>query len=124
MSRSWNGGKAGRADKELSKIQKLAHENKKLKTEISRLRKTMYRMDSGWCPGCLERYEGEEEGAETLPEPCLTKPVKNDRSCFKCETGNLRIIKYYKMSETWYYRQCDSCPHRTRGKKFTPDVKD
>jgi hypothetical protein len=123
MSKSWNGGKGSRGDKEFSKIQKLAHENKKLKTEISRIRKNLNRLESGWCPGCLDRYDSKDEKM-TLPEPCLTKPVGKDRTCFKCKEGKLRMVKYYKIAETWYYRKCDSCPHRTRGKKFTPDVQD
>jgi hypothetical protein len=123
MSKNWNSGKGDRADKELSKIQKLAHENKKLKMEINRLRKTISRLDSGWCTGCLDKYEGKDK-EDDLPEPTLDNPVINKRSCFKCKEGQLRIIKYYKLSETHYYRSCDSCPHRTKGKKFTPDVRD
>ena len=123
MSKSWNGGKDGKTDKELSKIQKLAYQNKKLKHEIAKMRKTLSRLDSGWCPGCLERYDGKEEEVE-LPEPCQTKWVGKDRTCFKCKEGVLRIVKYYKITDTWYYRACSQCDHRTKGKKFTPDVQD
>lgn len=123
MSRSWNGGKGGRTDKELTKIQRLAHANKKLKNEINRLRKNIARLDSGWCPGCLQRYEGEPQDP-TLPEPCLEVPSKKDRTCFKCKEGKLRLVKYYKMSETHYFRKCSRCEHRTKGKKWTPDVEE
>ncbi len=57
-------------------------------------------------------------------EPCAEKPKKIDRTCHKCQEGQLQLIKYYKIEETWYFRKCSICPHRTRGKKYTPDVKD
>lgn len=123
MAKSWNGGKGNKTDKELNKIQKLAHENKKLKNEINRLRKAVTRVESGWCPGCLEKYEG-KENSENLPEPCLTVLPEKDRTCFKCSEGKLKIVKYYKLEETYYFRGCDHCGHRTRGKKWTPDVKE
>lgn len=123
MSRSWGNGRSQKTDKELTRVQKIAHENKKLKEEIARLRKTIVRMDSGWCPGCLKRYD--EDGKNTkLPEPDISKPEQKDRTCFKCNEGKLSIVKYYKMSEQWYYRACNKCSHRTRGKKFTPEVQD
>jgi hypothetical protein len=123
MSKSWNGGKPQKIDKEISKVQKINHENKRLRDEISRIRKAMSRMDSGWCPGCLKKYEKEGEDTE-LPHPGLADPVENNRPCFKCGAGNLVLVKYYKINEAFYFRKCDKCPHRTRGKRFTPDVKD
>jgi hypothetical protein len=122
MSRSWNNGKSQKTDKEFSKNQKLSHENKKLKNEISRLRKAITRIESGWCPGCLKEHSEPEEAS--LSEPSQTKVVRKDRTCFKCNEGQLRIFKYPKIGEMWYFRKCDACGHRTNGKKFTPDVQD
>lgn len=125
MSRSWNGGKNARSDKELNKIQRLAHENKKLKQEIGRLKKLLNRLDSGWCNGCIKKYE-ESPQENGLPEPTLANPPIKDRTCFRCKEGKLRIVKYYKVDQEYYFRACDmpGCGHRTRGKKLTPEVQE
>jgi len=121
MSKSWNGGRPKGIDKELSRVQKMAHENKGLKEEIGRLRKTISRMDSGWCPGCLKKYE---KDSQDLEDPDIQKSIKSERPCFKCGDGKLILVKYYKINEVWYFRGCDKCQHRTRGKRYTEEVKD
>jgi hypothetical protein len=122
MSRSR--GRSARTDNEFSSEQKIAHENKKLKLQIARLKKQIDRINSGWCPGCLQKHEA--EGTEPMPPKVenIGKKVKKDRTCHKCQSDTLRIVMYTKMGEPWYLRRCPSCGHRTRGKKYTPDVEE
>jgi hypothetical protein len=119
-------GKAARTDSERSKISQLSHENKKLKAELAKLRKTLERLDANWCPGCLKKYEEPvTKDDEELPNPD-TFPVfvAPDRTCHTCHADKLILIKYFKMGEAWYIRRCPSCKYQTKGKKYTPDVQD
>ena len=129
MARSY-GQKPGRdKDQESTKIRRLSHNNKELQREVARLRKQISRIDSGWCPGCLQRLEdGKHEGAP-VPEDVhvVDAPKKTkDWTCFHCKVGQLELVKYYKMGDAWYYRKCSepNCKNRTKGKKWSPDVKE
>lgn len=118
-------GKSRRGNREFSKEQKLLHENKKLKRELSQLRKQIARLD-------LDRYdtvkeiiqqhyaqEREEEGKEILDN------LKKEWACHQCD-GHLEIFLYTKINTTWYYRVCSnapSCKNRTKSQRYTPDVK-
>lgn len=119
-------GKSARTDSERTKISQLSHENKKLKADLTKLRKTLERLDANWCPGCLKKYEEPKDlEEEALPNPD-TFPVFTtpDRTCHQCQADKLIIVKYFKMGEAWYIRRCPSCKHQTKGKKYTPDVQD
>lgn len=114
-------GKGDRSSGDATKIQKLASNNRKLTREIARLRKMIGRIESGSCPSCVAFYE-DPSHAEDLPSPPKT-PTGPDRLCHKCQQGQLVIVKYYKLGEEYYFRKCP-CGHRTRGKKYTPEVQD
>lgn len=116
-------GRSPRSDNEFSKIQKITNENKKLKTQLSRLRKQFDRTDAGWCPGCLDKYE--QDAGEPMPAKIDNMGrEKKDRTCFKCREGVLVMTKYQKLDTFWYFRRCTHCDHRTRGKKLTPEVEE
>lgn len=118
-------GKAPRTDSERTRVSQLSHENKKLKSEIKQLRKTIERLNSGWCPGCLKKYEQDDfENNGSLPAPETVQMTVPNRICYSCNTGKLVLIKYYKMGECWYIRRCDVCKKQTKGKKYTPNVMD
>lgn len=129
MSKSWNGKRGRDKDQDSTKIRKLSYNNKELKREIARLRKHIERMDAGWCPGCLQKLEnGEHEGAPTPEEVQVVDAPKKSKDwfCFQCQVGKLELVKYYKIGEAWYYRKCSepNCKNRTKGKRWTPDVKE
>lgn len=116
-------GKSRRGEKEFSREQKLIHENKRLKREISQLRKQLARLD-------LDRYDtvremieehGHESTAQTGQE--LLENLKKTWTCNDCRNGFLEIILYNKIDSTWYYRKCSNCDHRTKSQKYTPEVK-
>lgn len=117
-------GKSRRGSKEISREQKLIHENSKLKRQVSALRKELARVD-------LDRYtnlkevidqhyqeDRAEEGKNILDK------VKQEWACHQPNClGYLEIFLYNKLDHTWYYRQCNVCPNRTKAKKWTSDVK-
>jgi hypothetical protein len=128
MAKSWNGKRGRDKDQEASAKRRLAYNNKELKREIARLRKQIDRMENGWCPGCLKKFEDGEHKGAPAPEDVhvMDVPKKSkDWTCFHCKVGRLELVKYYKMGEAWYYRKCSepNCKNRTKGKKWTPEVK-
>lgn len=119
-------GKSRRGSKEFSREQKLIHENKRLKREVSQLRKQLARIDLDrydTVKGIIEQHyaqEREEEGKEILEN------LKKEWACRQCEDGHLEIFLYTKVDTTWYYRICSNaprCKNRTKAQRYTPDVK-
>lgn len=115
-------GKSKRGEREYSKEQKLVHENRQLKKQISALRKQLSRID-------IDRYDNlkdvieqhyQEDKADEGRE--LMEKIKQEWKCHECHSGYLEILKYNKGLDTWYYRKCTKCPHRTPGKRFKEDV--
>lgn len=118
-------GRSPRNDAERTKLQIVSHENKQLKQELNRLRKLLDRLEEAPpenCPHCVQEYIAPE-----TQKPLKNQPfdvLKPDRQCFKCHEGTLVIYKYNKIDQTWYYRKCTNCPHRTAGKKWSEEVKE
>ena len=117
-------GKSRRGAKEFNREQRLIHENKKLKREISRLQKLLSRLDvdrSDRIMKIVEDYYNTEE-SEQRAEEALSK-IKNEWKCDDCGIGYLEIIQYDRAGDTYYFRKCNNCPKRTKGQKYTPEVK-
>lgn len=118
-------GKSRRGSKEISREQKLSHENKRLKRDLAQLRKQVARLD-------LDRYENakeliEEHYVDNAQEgQDILENLKKAWACNKCSDGFLEIFTYNKTDQTWYFRRCSNspgCGNRTESKKYTPDVK-
>lgn len=108
-------------EKEYSREQKLVHENRELKRALSKLRKKLERID-------LDRYHEIKEiveqsyAAENEAQSAhLLADLRKEWMCHECGKGVLEIFLYNKISETWYYRKCNSCPHRTKSQKYDPE---
>lgn len=114
--------KSSKTDVEYTKVQKLTQENKKLKQNVSSLRKQIDRLEAGWCLGCLQKHE--QENPDELPPKVENQGKKKDWTCHSCNEGKLTIFKYIKANETWYFRQCKTCGYRTVGKKFEVGVEE
>lgn len=118
-------GKKGQTyDREYSKTQKLAHENKKLQKEVASLKRQLAKLD-------LDRYSYVKEtlddhyaleDQDTHTEDML-QSLKNQWSCFKCSEGFLEINLYTRQETTYYYRKCNCCSHRTTSKPYSSAVK-
>ena len=128
MSKGYLSGKGHKNDREESKVQKRARENKALKRQIASLRKSLHRIDDGWCPGCIQKDDSDKNFSPEEPSEQYVVPEadKKDRLCYQCRQENLQIAKYFKIGVAYYYRRCPNpgCGYRTKGKKFTPDVKE
>jgi ssDNA-binding Zn-finger/Zn-ribbon topoisomerase 1 len=63
-----------------------------------------------------DQYEKEQEDLANV------EILKKKWKCKKCHSGHLEIMKFNKLEETWYYRQCINCDNRTMAKRFTDKV--
>lgn len=115
-------GKSKRADREFSREKRLSHENTKMKREIGRLRKILARID-------LDKYG---QLKETIEQNCTEESQESGRSLLerlkeewrctetpRCE-GYLEIFIFNKIDNSYYYRKCSNCPHRTKSQKYDP----
>ena len=111
-----------RGSKEYSRLQESLHENKRLKREIASLRKQLARLDLDrhtFVKDIIDEHYANEEQQETTEK--MLKRMKEEWKCKECHIGYLEINLYTKVGETWYFRKCNSCPHRTVSQKYSPD---
>ena len=120
-------GKSRRTDREYTKEQKLSKENKQLKRELAHLRKQISKMDIDRFESvkqiCLDFEEGEKFQEFTQQANSNLEDLKKTWACDACKTGYLEISLYSKLGVTHYFRKCNSCTHRTKGKRYSAEVK-
>lgn len=114
-------GKTRRGSKEVSREQRLVHENKQLKRENGQLRKELARLD-------LDRYDTVRELIEEHnvqnPEQSgdeWLESLKKTWACKECEDGYLQIFLFNKVGTLHYYRICSNspvCKNRTKSQKY------
>lgn len=116
-------GKSKRSDKEFTREQRLVKENRNLKRELAHLRKEISKID-------VDRFETVKEmvadyqEAERLQENLGNsnsniETLKKEWACKKLNcSGYLEITLYSKLGQTHYYRKCNSCQNRTKGKRY------
>lgn len=114
-------GKRSR-NKDYSTEQRLKHENKKLKRQISQLKKLISRIN-------LAEYENlkdaivQQETENQIEKAILEEKKKEEAwKCYHCENGILRLKTLGLANGVRYWRKCDNCSHRTKAKKYTQDV--
>lgn len=114
-------GKARRGSKEVSREQKLIQENRILKRELSHIRKQIARLDGDRVETLRQMCADQEETKrfEEINPPVNLDNLKKDWACKQSEClGFLEIVLYSKINQTYYYRQCNSCLNRTKGKRY------
>ncbi len=119
-------GKSKRSDREFSREQKLSNENKRLKKELAHLRKQIARLDLEGLEAAKQAiFESEEK--ERLNQEVGEAGSSLDRlkeiwACNDC-SGYLEITLYSKLGETYYFRKCNQCSKRTKGKRYDENVR-
>jgi len=110
------------ADKELDQLQKLKCENKRLKNQISSLRKQLQRVDIDRFTNLrdLVYQQSIEDLQEIIKEE--RKKLKQKWECFKCRTGFMKIHTLSRRDGLMYYRKCGSCDNRTKVKPYNDKV--
>lgn len=109
-------GKNTRGHKEFDQLQRFKSENRKLKRELSSLKKQLSRMDS-------EKYKDlREDIKEQEEEQKLEKRLKSQWQCWECGKDHLRLRTFERRDGTFYYRVCNNCGHRTKMQKYHDKV--
>lgn len=120
-------GKSKRSDKEYTREQRLVKENKALKKELAHLRKQIARLDGSRFETLRSMVADQEESQrfQEINAPVISniEALKRDWACRSCSEGFLEIVLYSKLGQTWYYRKCNCCHHRTHGKRYSEEVK-
>lgn len=121
--------KTRRNEKEYDQLDKLKHENSKLKREITSLRKIVDRVD----PIKYEelRQISKERRLERKLQENKERAKKNTKKdkwlCHVCGRGRMEIKKWpLNDGTTRYNRVCsfEKCKNRTNFKVYTKDVED
>lgn len=111
-----------RGEKEYTRLQELIHENGRMKREISSLRKQLARLDldrHAFVKDIIDEHISRENAEESATK--VLSKLKESWRCRECGVGYLEIVIYNKVNETWYYRQCNNCEHRTKSQVYQSD---
>jgi len=107
-------------DKELDQLQRLKHENHKLKKENSRLRKLIKRgqADQELIHELITKQNEEYELEQK------EKLLNNKWRCYECQEGVLKIYIIKRLDGIFYWRRCSNpeCGHKTKLQRYTKDV--
>jgi hypothetical protein len=112
-------------DKEYAELERLKHENQKLKRQVSALRKQISRLD-------VDRYNNVKELLEKQANDDAYEYVHKEKQkaeqqwrCYSCGSGVLRTKRMHRRDGSFYYRKCDNekCTNRTNTKPIPPDGK-
>ena len=111
------------AEKELDEIQKLKYENKRLKRQITSLRKQLSRVD-------IDRYQNLKDLLYKQTNEDLEDKIREERKklkkqweCHSCRVGFMQIHTLNRRDGLFYYRKCTECDNRTKPKPYKEDVK-
>lgn len=114
--------KTKRGDKEFDLVDRLKHENAKLKRELSKMKKLVQRAD-------FERLDHLEKLVDEQRK--FDKTIRKDNArarekwlCHDCGRGYMMPRIFRRRDGDFYYRMCNNeeCSNRTRMKKLTKDV--
>lgn len=118
MSRS----KTRRGGSEHDILDRMKHENAKLKRENARLRRIVDRID-------LQAYDNLRDfvNKQAKEDRAMDSKTRRDRlqekwKCHECGKGILKPYVFDIKGNFKYYRSCTTCSHRTQMKPLTDDV--
>lgn len=111
-------GKSRRTAKEFTREQALSNENKKLKRELSILRKKIARLDLDQYTMVRDVVESHEMEDKSKHTENLLESLKETWKCRECTAGYLEIVIFTKLGEPWYFRSCNLCRNRTHSQRY------
>jgi predicted RNase H-like nuclease (RuvC/YqgF family) len=112
------------SDGEYDQVQRLRNENKKLKHQISQLRKQMSRIDVDRFQNLKEVIEAQERQDRVEQQEAEDKALAQKWECWECKQGTLRLTVLERLDGVFYYRKCDTqgCRKRTKLQRYNKDV--
>jgi len=119
------GRQGRRGEKELEYVQRIKHENKKLKRENAALRKQLARIDYTRFQNLAQLVEKQRRESLEEAKAKRLEQAKKDWLCHKCGKDFLRLIIWnHPVKGACYYRKCGyaPCQHRTAMKVYSPSI--
>lgn len=112
------------SDGEHDRMQRLVHENQKLKKQISALRKQMSRIDVDRFQNLKDLLDAQDRENQQEALARRQEDAQKEWQCWDCSEGTLRLTILERRDGVFYYRKCDSCPKRTRLQPYGAKVKE
>ena len=107
-------GKTYKRDQDFDIIDKLKHENAKLKRDLKQVRKLLDRYSIAEEKGLID-----ENAIAPSKKRQKERELKEKWQCYTCESGVLRIV----MIGNRYFRKCDHCGKNTKSQVWDTSVK-
>ena len=104
--------------RDLDLLERLKHENEKLKRQNSRLRKMIDRGDLDRNENVKELIESHDRLESEAQQANAKAQIHKTWSCWDCRTGILRLKFLDRLDGSFYYRVCDGCRKRTKPQKY------
>lgn len=115
--------RGGKTDKEYDEIQKLKSENKRLKLQVSKLRKVAANIDRHHYTFVQDLLDSEDMQEDTkAAEVQIQRKMEDKWGCHLCGKGVMRLVILHRAGEPYYIRKCDHCDNKTKLKKYTDDI--
>jgi len=111
------------ADSEIDQLQKVRRENKRLKEQISQLRKQISRIDVDRFQNLKDLLDAQDRKEQQEAALEKNKALSEQWKCWHCESGILRLVVLERRDGVFYNRVCDNCKHRTKLQKYHDKVK-
>lgn len=111
-------------DAELDQLQRLRIENKRLKNQLSQLRKQMSRIDVDRFQNLKQLLDAQDKEEREVAAVEREDTDKKQWECWDCRVGTLRLTILERRDGAFYWRGCDNCKKRTELQKYDPSVKD
>lgn len=116
-------GKNKSYDKELDTLQRLKHENAKLKRDIAALRKQLDRIDYTRFQNLVDLVDKQSKEDKALENAQKKEKLKKKWGCHHCGKGILLIKLFdHPLKGVQYWRKCNLCPHKTKMKPYSSEV--
>ncbi len=106
-------GRDPRPKSELTKVQRLAKENKELHQKLAKLEKAIELLEKTTCPSCAAPKRAPKD------EPKAPKKKPDELDCPKCDGGIMKSLQFSKLGVEHIMHKCDNCPNRTLPKKVS-----
>jgi hypothetical protein len=105
-------------DKESSLLDRLKHENKKLKRQLAVLRRQLEQVDVNKYNNLQQLVKKQEKEDRQAADEKKRIKLMNKWRCFECNEGALKIVIINRLDGVFYFRRCDKCNKRTKLQKY------
>ena len=117
------GRKGHNKDRDWTELEKYKAREKKLKKEITRLRKIVQKLqDEHEMRGILELVEVQRKEDKQIHETEKSIDIRTKWKCHKCSDGVMVLQIFNRLDGAFYYRRCHLCGNKTKMKKYDGDV--